>query len=332
MRRAKKILLVGLAAVFGLVALGIAYQQLGQMRDLRRYPATGEMVEVNGVRLHLDCQGAGSPTVVAEAGLSDFSVSWKSFQESASSLAKTCIYDRGGLGWSEFDPRMATAEHVAEALKELLLNGGIDGPYVLIGHSLGGVYIREFAARFPADVAGLVLVDSSHENQIGRNSFLEPFTSDPLAIRMGACRLLAPFGVVRLFDLMNIYLWGDTEMTAEVRGIYTAAKNRTHFCATLRMDRLAVIGLLDQREPPRSLGGLPMIVLTRALPDGLDDWSSDRSSAWESLWLELQTELAALSTAGRHRLVEGAGHDIVSDRPDAVIGAIREIIEESRQR
>lgn len=128
------------------------------------------LVDIGGRRLHVSCVGAGSPTVILEAGLGDSSETWKAVQPAVAAFTRVCAYDRAGKGTSDADPRPAfrTSRVIVEDLNRLLHTAPMTGPYVLVGHSLGGAHIRLYASRFPMDVAGMVLVDASHEDQYTR--------------------------------------------------------------------------------------------------------------------------------------------------------------------
>lgn len=148
-----------LAGLLGTVLLGVLYQALGRRQDARRYPPPGRYVTVGGRRLHLVDQGEGQPTVVLEAGIAASSVSWRPIQEVLARETRVCSYDRAGLGWSDSPSAPLTAEEMARELRRLLTAAEVPGPYVLVGHSYGGLLARLFAIQFPEDVAGLVLVD-----------------------------------------------------------------------------------------------------------------------------------------------------------------------------
>src|SRR4051812_26628883 len=151
--------LLGVTVVLGL--LGAAYESVSEAADARAYPPPGQMVDVGGYRLHINCVGAGSPTVVIEAGQGDSSVSWSSWvQPRVATTTRVCTYDRAGMGYSDPGPLPRTAERFAQELHTLLLRADEPGPYVLVGHSLGGLTVRIFAHEYPADVLGVVLVDS----------------------------------------------------------------------------------------------------------------------------------------------------------------------------
>lgn len=141
------------------LAAGIAYQALGTARDRRKYRPPGSTAEVDGCRLHFHCTGAGEPTVVFEAGLAATSLSWTYVQPEVARFARTCAYDRAGLGWSEAGRAPRTVGVMVDALKSVLERAELRGPFILVGHSFGGLVIRAFAAAHPKDVVGLVLVD-----------------------------------------------------------------------------------------------------------------------------------------------------------------------------
>ena len=128
------------------------------------------LVDIGGRRLHVSCTGTGSPTVVLEAGLGDSSETWKAVRPAVAGFTRVCAYDRAGKGTSDPDPRpeFRTSRVIVDDLSRLLRAAPVSGPYVLVGHSLGGAHIRLYASRFPKDVVGMVLVDASHEDQIAR--------------------------------------------------------------------------------------------------------------------------------------------------------------------
>lgn len=162
-------ILLGLVVL--LLLLGGAILTLGMRAkaDLKaKYPPPGQMVDVGGYRLHLACQGTGSPTVVMDSGLGDPSLLWGAVPAEVAAFTQVCVYDRAGLGWSDPSPRPRLAPEIVDELHRALRNAGIAGPYLLVGHSLGGIHARLYAHTYPAEVAGMVLVDSAHEEQLLR--------------------------------------------------------------------------------------------------------------------------------------------------------------------
>src|SRR5215211_8224249 len=165
MRRIGMALLWLGVVLLALAVAGAIYQAIATERAERAYPAPGKMVDVGGYSLHINCVGQGSPTVVLDAGLGEWSAQWVRVQRELSGSTRVCAYDRAGMGWSERGPEPRDARQISSELHTLLAKAGIEGPYVLVGHSFGGLYARMYAARYPNQVSGVVLVDSSHPEQ-----------------------------------------------------------------------------------------------------------------------------------------------------------------------
>ena len=162
-----------LGLVIGLVVLAVIaviYQAFGTEIYRRIYPPPGELVDVGGHSLHINCVGEGSPTVILESGSGATSVDWANIQPEVANTTRVCAYDRAGSGWSETGPGPGDPQQIAGELHTLLGNAGIDGPYVLVGHSFGGLYVRMYAELYPNEVEGMVLVDSSHPEQSKRSA------------------------------------------------------------------------------------------------------------------------------------------------------------------
>src|SRR5215210_2904828 len=154
--------LLGLVVVLlALAVVGAMYQSIATELAERAYPPPGGMVDVGGYSLHINCMGQGSPTVVLDAGSGAFSAQWVRVQQEVSDTTRVCAYDRAGMGLSEMGPAPRDAKQITSELHTLLSKAGIEGPYVLVGHSFGGMYMQTYAARYPDEVAGVVLVDSS---------------------------------------------------------------------------------------------------------------------------------------------------------------------------
>ena len=158
----KHALLWGGGALILALAAATTVQWLLSHLALERNPAPGEMVVVDGRRMHLLCQGQGSPAVILESGMPGTSLGWASVIEDIASFARVCAYDRAGYGWSEAGPEPRTISNIARELRGLLRTAKVGPPYVLVGHSFGGLIVQVYASRFPDEVAGMVLVDSAH--------------------------------------------------------------------------------------------------------------------------------------------------------------------------
>ncbi|MGH3916980.1 MAG: alpha/beta fold hydrolase [Pseudonocardiaceae bacterium] len=314
---------VGQVAGAGLPVLGVAsagYQVVGEARDRRRYPPPGELIDVGGRRLHLWRAGTGSPAVVVVAALSTPCLEWHPVQQQLAQDTSVYLYDRAGLGWSEAGTWPRTAETMADELRQLLLTAAVPAPYVLVGHSFGGIIARQFAVRSPELLAGLVLVDSSHERQIRH---LAPYTGrDQFRLWRSAARhQLTPLGIVRATT--DLGLATESRRAAERVGPPGLADVALALLRTSRYRRAVVqelIGFVNGTAAgaPPQLGQLPLTVLT-AGPVG--------RAGWYPAWRELQCELAALSSRSTHLFAEHAGHHLHREDPDFVIGAIRDTLQ-----
>jgi pimeloyl-ACP methyl ester carboxylesterase len=129
-------------------------------------PPTGRLVDIGGRRLHVDCKGSGSPEVIVENGGAAFSFDWALVQPQIARFTRICTYDRAGYAWSDVGPEFDTFDQAAHDLHLLLAKAGVPGPYVLVGHSLGGMLVRFYQTKYPTDIVGMVLVDSSHEESL----------------------------------------------------------------------------------------------------------------------------------------------------------------------
>ena len=211
MRRIWRPLLGLVVALLVLAVAGAIYQAIATERAERAYPPPGEMVDVGGYSLHINCVGQGSPTVVLDAGSGEMSAQWVRVQQEVSNTTRVCAYDRAGMGWSEIGPEPRDARQIFSELHTLLSKAGIEGPYVLVGHSFGGMYMQTYAARYPDEVAGVALVDSSTDpDQFSQRSEAresnEPHKQSiavvPQLAQLGVT-LLARLGVVRLLSNLD---------------------------------------------------------------------------------------------------------------------------------
>lgn len=310
-------MLVGLLVALGLV--GASYEALAAAGDAQRYPAPGQLVDVGGYRLHIQCVGTGSPTVVLDAGLGGSSLDWSLIQPELGHAARVCAYDRAGMGWSDPGPQPRTPRQIASELHTLLANAGIAGPYVLVGHSLGGKNVRLFAQQYPDQVTALVLVDARSEYVDANTSPAEERGfQQALAAQAIILRVTRSLGLVRL---IGASVWGGPAMPREIRteGMLLQTSQRAVDAQTAEaLDRAADDAEL-QAAP--SLGDRPLIVL-----------ASEQNSTEIPYWAEAQRRLAALSTSGRLIVATGSGHYIHWEQPALVIDAVRQVVEATRRR
>ena len=315
--------------VLGLL-IGALYQQSATARDREAYVSSDNLVTVDGAEMHILCEGTGSPTVAFESGAGTPYLNWWEIQAVISQNVRTCVYDRQNIGWSAYTGETPTPNAVARTLHTLLGNAGESAPYVLVGHSLGGVYVREYATIYPDDVVGMVLIDSSHEQQQTR--LPQAYTTWAAGAQeptLNACRILAPTGILRILNMgaQSTQFAEDTPVYEEEIAIF----NQSHFCAGVRAD-LAGISNLNAATAPDSLGDLPLVVLTADVrqadnPEAFPaDFSLEMLQQADRVWLELQDELAGLSTNSDWIVVEDAAHYVHLNQPQVVIDSIRDIL------
>jgi pimeloyl-ACP methyl ester carboxylesterase len=275
------------------------------------YQGIASAVDVGGYRLHLYCTGSGSPTVILDAGNGGSSLDWSLVQPGVANFTQVCSYDRAGYGWSDSGPTPRSSGRIVRELHTLLVNAGIPGPYVLVGQSFGGLNMRLYAYTYPQDVAGLVLVDSSHEDDpAARQAILAGQQ------QLSMCQHFAPFGVIRLLGSLNQFI---SPYPAGVQAVLKAHLDQTRFCGTWYDESAAWVESISQVRTARkeySLGHLPLVVITHG---------KDLDASWKAL----QNDLASLSSNSTHLIATRSGHAIMFDQPDLVIAAIRQIVTES---
>jgi pimeloyl-ACP methyl ester carboxylesterase len=313
----------GLARMLGtaaaLAGVGSVYQMIAAERDRRAFPPPGRFVDVGGFRLHLHVTGlaSGAPTVILEGGAGLGSATWAWVQPQVAERTRVVAYDRAGVGWSDRGPEPRDGRQIASELHTALKGADVRGPYVLVGHSFGGVYVRIFADMYPDEVAGLVLVDPTHPDQLKRS----PRAAQSMRTTRQLMRVLdglSHLGLLRLANPAAMFMPGlPPRQAAELRA-YAAAG-----CAAAAGAEMAVVEkrTFPQARGARSLGGRPLIVL-----------SAGQTIAQDALFLELHAELARLSTSGTQRVVDGASHaGMVFDATHAqcTVAAINAVLDQT---
>jgi len=307
------------------------------------FPPPGRLIDIGGWRLHLNCTGesrAPQPTVILESGVGDFSVEWSLVQPGVARFARVCSYDRAGDGWSDLGPHPRTMHQIVYELHTLLGKAGIKPPLVLVGHSYGGWLIRLYASTYPADVAGMVLVETGADNPRRMSPDGKLVRSSDLAMR----RAIPPVQVSDPLRVSDIPSDALSKMTA---GIQEAAKHanepprdklppdarqmRTwalgqvgHVAAAVNpFENEELAGLRAERTKIRyQLGDMPLIVLTRGMPeeDGPD------AKGLEEEHRRDHKAIAGMSSNGKLVIAARSGHHIQLDEPELVINAIREVL------
>jgi pimeloyl-ACP methyl ester carboxylesterase len=340
---------LGLAVLVAAV-LGFTYEQIGRWQDSQHRFRIGRGVDVGGPNLNLNCAGSGSPSVILEAGGGGYGgYGWRIVQAEVAKFTTVCWYDRAGEGWSDAAPAARSSTTIANDLQALLQRAPVAGPYLLVGHSIGGEYVRIFTAKFPSEVARVVLVDSTHPDQREPSMMLSPITRMHKHVRQLACFVLpiaTRFGVIRLV-MRNTPVDVPSEFSSQqsatehamrnqrVKGVETEAAQG---CAAtengaVRPDRGSGDPEVDDAaRSAGTLGDRPLIVLTAGQYwKPVDPVAAKEIAKFHETWVhQLQPELARLSTNGKQIVAENSDHGIPEQAPDAVVGAIHQVVTEVR--
>jgi pimeloyl-ACP methyl ester carboxylesterase len=333
-----------LSAVAGLVvASGMLYQAVGAARDRRRFPAPGALAPVGDHRLHYRCAGAGRPTVILEAGIAASSLTWSRVQPVIARSTRVCSYDRAGLSWSERASSSRSMPVLVRELRRLLTSARIAPPYVLVGHSFGGLIIRAFARAFPADVAGLVFVDPLHPEEWCTPSEDQRYTlaGGIFLSRVGA--LLAHVGVVRLcLTLLSRGASGAPRQFSRIFGRSAAALLEHMVGEVQKLPPDVLPEVQAHWSNPKAFRGMwqHLASMPQCSADLMLEIDQFRdvpvfvlsSGARDTRWLAADEQLARASSKGRHIVSPRSGHWVHLDDPELVIQAIHDAIEISRRR
>jgi pimeloyl-ACP methyl ester carboxylesterase len=333
----RAILAAALLLSFGDIVLAQPTPAPSMAEDQRILPYVepGQLVDIGGRRINLHCTGAGGPTVILMAGIFSWSVVWYKTQPVTAQKTRVCAFDRAGYGFSDPGPRPQILSDVVDDLHAALKAGSISGPYVLVGHSLGGIEARLFAQRWPKEVAGMVLVDTSpagegliDENQPG---FDEVVGRESYAADLLHCAFLVANGPLdpsrpEYDDCTSVAALPSDTPTA-FRAIWAQ-----FFTAYYFADKVSLMSSLYTHRydsvDHRRLGAMPLVVLSTEHSWGKGGTPADVwfHRSYSKIWIALHEALAHLSSRGVHRIIEASGHQIELDKPQAVIDAVDEVL------
>lgn len=307
------------------------------MANTAPFAPPGRLVSIGPHRLHLYCLGSGSPVVLFDAALGGSSLSWTFVQPAVAGVTTACVYDRAGFGWSDAGPIPRTASRLADELHALIAAAGLQGPFVLVGHSFGGLTIRLFAARYPALVAGLVFVDPAHpedwidpppeqRDRILRGARL--CRHGVLAARLGIASLVAALASAGAVDLARgiaatasrrtlrrddeEILAPVTKLPMETRRMLRWMWTQPRFFEALGSQIENVCASAAEVDPAPRFADLPLVTISAT------DASARRR--------QLQEALAGRSMTGRHVIASNSGHWIPLDEPDTIVQAIKDVV------
>jgi len=301
--------------------------------DQRILPHThpGQLVDIGGRHINMHCAGAGGPTVILMAGLFSWSLVWYKTEPVIAQDTRVCAFDRASYGFSDPAPRPQIISDVVEDLHKVLHSGLIPGPFVLVGHSLGGLEARVYAERWPEDVVGMVLVDTSPAGEmlleVNLPGYDEAEGRETYAADELHCAFLAIHGP---FEPSSSEF---KDCTAELPGETPAAFRKVwprFFTAEYFADKVSLMSSLYTHRydsaDRRSLGAMPLVVLTAKNTWGDTPAGVRFTQTFLKFWLAQHEALAHLSSHGVHRFIEGSDHEIQLEKPQAVIDAVNEVL------
>jgi pimeloyl-ACP methyl ester carboxylesterase len=314
--RSGRVQLYVVFAILAASAVGGGYAAVGEATDSNAVPTAGRLVDVGGHELYLSCVGSGSPTVVLEPGAGGTSSQLGWIAPAVAGTTRVCVYDRAGRGWSQPADRPQDGAQIATDLHTLLHRGGVPGPYVLAGHSFGGLYVRVFAAHYPDEVAGLVLVDSTASKEPAMSVLPGPDSSSdqPVGRVPVVASLAARVGLARLVGRLD---WGT--LPSDSRDEIRASTAQASWLQSTVDEYTRAGDSAQEAASLRDFGDKPLFVVTAGQhPDS---------------WTATQRKTLALSTNSAHEVVPGATHTdllLVEKYAAATSEAILAVVDSAR--
>src|SRR5580658_3102459 len=281
-----------MAFVVALALAGMIYQNIFEARDIRFNPMPGRRFDVGGYKMHIDCTGEGTPTVILDSGLGDSYISWRNVQPQIAKFTRVCSYDRAGIGFSDSSSQPRTSRVIAGELHALLRAAGVAPPYMLVGHSH-----PDQENRLPRELKDM-------EGSWRREAEFMEYTM--------------PFGIPRLFRFC------DEDPVAR------AAECNWHTAAESVAELKAFPESAAQTASTGSLGDMPLAVLSHDPDKPSAELPADIAKTTNDAWEKMQEELARLSTRGTQVIAKNSAHYIQIDRPDVVIDAVRSVVGQVR--
>lgn len=313
---------------------GCYYQSIETKKDLENNPPIGKMVKVDDINYHINCMGKGSPTIILEAGLGENSLSWYLIQEKISKVTKVCSYDRAGLGWSSGRDKEMSEKEVAINLNKILKIENIEPPFIFVAHSRGGIFARKYYALFKNEVKGMILVDSTGENNPYRMLKYAEWDFFKQKIMISIAGPLSELGFIRFMGWANIKI---NSLPDNIVSIKNALQNRTETAkAVVNEIKVMRRGLEKSTKKPISLNNLPLIVISSGKKVDLElvkkEAIEKNKSVKDEIELALlekifQKELTLLSSNSEQIIAKNSGHMIMYDEPELIINSIIKMFE-----
>jgi len=271
----------------------------------------GQLYLVDGHHMRLDCTGSGSPVLVLDSGLGNDGLVWSGVTSILAQTTRVCSYDRAGMGWSDMVPPPRDADHIADQLHGLLAAAGVHGPIVLMGHSIAGLYIRDYAARYPAQIAGLIFVDSSSPFQNRDPAFRSEMQSMPSPVRVALMQSTFVLGLPRWSgQCSNGFPMLDHTIAV------LASESRCHLLVASPLGEARSFDASSSQTATTTFGALPILVFSS---DPARTLADHQPPAIVEAWTHMQEKLAGLSTRSRRIIAKGSPHYIMLERPELIV-------------
>jgi len=327
-RVAERAILFPVAMIVAGVAGTSAYNAIALFCFRAANPPPGDYYTVNGHRMHINCTGSGLPTIILDAGLGNDALIWGGVQPVLSKTTRVCSYDRAGFGWSEAQPAPRDADHIAAELHELLLQAKVNGPIVLMGHSIAGLYIRDYATRYPAEVAGIVFIDSSTPLQDENPAFKAiDGRGAPQWVEVLLMKAAIIAGLPRLGGLCTKPIKGF-----EPHAGMLLAEDLCHPQISAMVAEKNSFNQSGQETVHTGpYGALPILIISHDPAKGLSKLNPPRQMVdMENTWSQMQENLKKLSTRSRRIIAMNSTHLVQVDRADLIEKEIPLFIDQIR--
>ncbi len=317
---------IGLGAALATLAVGGAlYQEIGTRLDAKKYPPIGKLVDVGGYKMHLYTTGTGGPTVVLDAGLGCNILWWSLVQPEIAKFTRVVSFDRPGNGWSDESPLERTSQNIVAELHTALHKANIPGPYVLVGHSFGGLNTQLFSRLYSDEVLGVVLVDSCHQD------YVEKLPASPVnqTLMMLASRL----GIFRLFTHLPAFKEKVAVLPEEVQNQLLPQLCTTKFMRTALQEWLQLKTSCKQLKTAGGhLGDKPLIVISAGKVPSAEEiegsgFTQEQCNGFLAIAKEMQKDLATQSTRGKQVFAEESDHMVPLRQPKIIIDSVKEMVD-----
>lgn len=322
-----------IALVLVMLATGVVQAQDG---DSALPPAPGELIDVGGYSLHLYCTGEGGPAVILDAGLGDWSINMANLQEQIAEFTQVCTYDRAGYGWSDEGPEPRTSQQIVDELAALLENGEVEPPYILAGHSFGGINVMMFAAQHPELVEAVVLLDASHPEQMDALNAEVPeivALEESAAVAYQGMLEMAEAGAPVPQEMLDAFR--PQGITDEQFEIWSQVVVQPKSLRAMINELASLNDSLAQAQEVDTLGDIPLVVIAHGVK--LGDMMTDEDLAamgvtreimdtYEALWRGFQEDYLTYSTDSTLIIADESHHYVYVTQPDLVVEAIQELI------